>query len=262
MAKKALSAEQVREKLLEGLRQALDLSVHPLQSAAGAPGLFPSGAGGATFARQALAEGLVEEHTPLEPPKKGKTSKAVLVRLTEHGYHFVLENDNPAKMVGHLGAALQDQGAALSNSVAETRRELNGVQQSIDRLRQMLQEQIDRFERTSQTLGEMLSRSKPVPPPMQQGGTPMDGWTEQVPELVREFKLSKPLSRPTLAWIYQRIRERGQTLTLGQFHDGLRQLQAQRRIILGPYTQALATLEDPQGALYLDREVKYYVDLP
>jgi hypothetical protein len=51
-------------------------------------------------------------------------------------------------------------------------------------------------------------------------------------------------------------------LTLARFHDGLRTLYKQRRISLWPYTLALATIDDPENALFLDREVKFYVDLP
>jgi hypothetical protein len=70
------------------------------------------------------------------------------------------------------------------------------------------------------------------------------------------------LDRPNLKRVYEHLRQTHPALTLGEFHDGMRTLHQQRRIRLDPYTQALATLQDPIHALYLDREVKYYVDLP
>jgi hypothetical protein len=70
------------------------------------------------------------------------------------------------------------------------------------------------------------------------------------------------LQRLTLPQVFERVRARKPDLTLGQFHDGLRRLQDERRIRLSPYTQALATLDDPRNALFLDREVKFYVELP
>ena len=48
-------------------------------------------------------------------------------------------------------------------------------------------------------------------------------------------------------------------LTLGEFHDGLRDLRDSDRIRLIPFTRALATIPDARNALYLDGEVMYYV---
>ena len=80
--------------------------------------------------------------------------------------------------------------------------------------------------------------------------------------MITEQKQRNPLQRLSLPQMFERLRVRHPALTLGQFHDGLRQLQDEHRVRLGPYTQALATLDDPRNALFLDREVKFYVELP
>jgi hypothetical protein len=49
--------------------------------------------------------------------------------------------------------------------------------------------------------------------------------------------------------------------TLGEFHDELRRLHRDRVIRLGPWTECLASIQDATNALYLDREVKFFVEL-
>ena len=68
-----------------------------------------------------------------------------------------------------------------------------------------------------------------------------------------------PLDLPR---IYATLKQSRPSLTLGQFHDGLRMLRDQARIRLKPYTRALATIDDARNALFLDGEVMYYVELP
>ena len=80
--------------------------------------------------------------------------------------------------------------------------------------------------------------------------------------MAAEQKQRNSFQRLTLPQVFERLRVRHPDLTLGQFHDGLRRLQDEKRIRLAPFTQALATLDDPRNALFLDREVKYYVELP
>ena len=47
-------------------------------------------------------------------------------------------------------------------------------------------------------------------------------------------------------------------MTLGQFHDLLRDARDAKLIRLIPYTRALASIPDARNALYLDGEVMYY----
>jgi len=49
-------------------------------------------------------------------------------------------------------------------------------------------------------------------------------------------------------------------ITIGTFHDSLRRLQASRQIQLLPFTQALYELEAPEFALFVGREIRYYVE--
>ena len=87
-------------------------------------------------------------------------------------------------------------------------------------------------------------------------------WLEEVPRMAAEQKERNHFKQLSLPEVYRHLKERHPHLTVGQFHEGLRRLYEERRIALLPFTQALAEIDDPQNALFLDREVKYYVDLP
>ena len=87
-------------------------------------------------------------------------------------------------------------------------------------------------------------------------------WLDEVVSFVAAVKKQNSFARPTLPQVYEELKKTRPDLSLGQFHDGLRTLHQQRRILLGPHTQNLATIPDVRNALYLDREVKFYVDLP
>jgi hypothetical protein len=87
-------------------------------------------------------------------------------------------------------------------------------------------------------------------------------WLSEVVRLAAEQRQRDRYQALTLPQIYARIVQKRPGLTLGQYHDGLRALREQHRIRLSPYTRALATLDDPRNALFLDGEVMYYVELP
>ena len=87
-------------------------------------------------------------------------------------------------------------------------------------------------------------------------------WLDEVVAMATRQKQQHPLQALTFPQVYGPLKQRYPNLTLAQFHDGLRLLSDQRRIRLRPYTLALESMEDPRNALYLDREVKYYVDVP
>jgi hypothetical protein len=89
---------------------------------------------------------------------------------------------------------------------------------------------------------------------------PRLAWLDAVVRLAQEQRTKNPFQRLTLPQLYAELRQQHPSLNLAEFHGGLRQLHEQGRVRLGPYTQALATLDDPRNALYLDREVKYYVE--
>lgn len=251
-----------------------DPSPRPLHGSKKLPGLFA----GATATDKAAARVCLDNHW-LEPTGQfvgtGKSRKE-LVRITRAGVEAVLARADASQQLAGISAGLAQMAAsatAAAESIrAEAVRLLEEFGASISRAMQPL-EALAALPEMQKNLAQVLERVKP--PDTEElfrrlnaasvGSAPTvakEDWSEDVVRLVVEQKQANPFQRLTLPQVYERLRARHTDLTLGEFHDGLRRLHRAQRIRLGPYTQALATIDDGQNALYLDREVKYYVELP
>jgi hypothetical protein len=58
--------------------------------------------------------------------------------------------------------------------------------------------------------------------------------------------------------LYQKASEMVPGLTIGHFHDGLRQLHDRQQIYLHPWTGPLYDLPQPPYALLIGHEIAYY----
>jgi hypothetical protein len=269
---RASNDDKLHTQLLDGLRQALDGSPRRLQGTGQIRGLFSAGKTGSPVAKRALDEGLLKQVPPTEqsPSRSSRAKPPVFVVITDKGRQLVLDSDSPITVLKALGDSLVPQGVSLANGVQAALAEVVSLRESVEQLRHGFQAQLATYQQTAQALEAAIERARrqgataPVPsspslPPSEQHRV---NWLDEVVHLVVEQKQRNQFERLTLPRIYEHLKKTRPDLSLGQFHDGLRRLQTQRRIRLTAYTQALATLEDAQNALYLDREVKFYVDLP
>jgi hypothetical protein len=259
---------QAEKTALEALTAMVaDPAPRVLHGSSKQPGVFP----GASAALKAAAR-LCLDNGWLEPTGQfagtGKSRKD-LYRLTVAGLQAVTARGDPRAVLEGLGQRLdklQQAYAELPAKIAEFSHEVAGlqhtVQQSVVELRTALDQTIERLQPPSldqmQHALQQSAASAPTTEPA--SGLPVD-WTEEVVRLVGEQKQRHLFQRLTLPQLFTQIQAKIPQLTLGDFHDGLRRLHDQGRIRLGPYTQALPTLDDTRVALYLDREVKYYVEL-
>lgn len=67
---------------------------------------------------------------------------------------------------------------------------------------------------------------------------------------------------PDLPAVYRVAYQRSPSLTLGTFHDAIRQLHGAGRIQLIPWTRALASIPDRYNAVFVNGEVMYFVSRP
>jgi hypothetical protein len=262
---KSKTEDATQAKTLESLRKALDGAPHRLQaSGQKTPGLFPGGKAGATLANKALEAGLLEL-TPSPENHKGKGKQPPrFVRITERGRRFALDGGDLATLLTSLGESLAAREADLAGSVRRIGEQFQAWREQLEETQQALHARFADHQQASQTLRAVLDRShRPGEPhPAAQPKPLADDWLDEAVRIVTDQKQQNPFERLTLPRIYEQVRKIRPDLTLGGFHDGLRLLQEQRRLRLTGFTQALATLPDAQNALYLDREVKFYVDLP
>lgn len=289
---KARAAEEAArrkqlEELLEPLRRALAAGDMPLYATAKNPGLFAGKS--KKIAEQALQDGLIEL---VLDGSSGKRAAAPAARLTEKGRRFVLEEDSPKKILEELVNLLKKPNAgqaAAPNPLDDLNREITKLGQAVntrlakmekdfqgrlDRLQQEVQRQTgtgsdgravhdERVQQAVKTVEALAHRLQSAPPPANVAARPADagGWSEDLLRLLREQKQRNAHQQLSLPQIYERLKSTRPGLTLGQFHDGLRTLQDQKRIRLGPYTQGINSVPDNRNALYLDQELKFYVDL-
>lgn len=75
---------------------------------------------------------------------------------------------------------------------------------------------------------------------------------------LRDYGVDHPYAHCPLPELY---RAATPDLTIGQFHDVIRELQADRRIRLHPFTGAMYQLRDEQYAMVQGQEIKFYVEL-
>lgn len=247
------------EKLRDILRPALDGSPRSLVGTKATGALFAKAAN--PLLSHARQEGyLVEVPAPPQPPPKGnaKPKTPIYAKLTDKGRQFVLAGKNPARLVEGLSAQLQTQATAVAQATATAATQVAECRQMLQHLDQTLQARLVQFQQTGATLQARLDS---LGTPAGTAAVPTAAWLEDLLAFVRERKRQNALSQPNLKDVYDHLRKTQPTLTVGQFHDGLRLLQEQNRIRLTPYTMPLATLPDLLLALYLDREVKYYVDV-
>lgn len=278
-------AKSSEEKLLEALRKAMSGPVK-LQGTPAASCLF--GAKDKQLAQRAIAEGLIEKVETSEPfGKKGKTRSVDFGRLTQKGQLYVLEQDSPKAALADLCRVIQNQAVAIQairGDAAQWQADIGRafretLEQQVQRAVQTYQEQVDgNLAKWSNRLGQLqetlrsveaivtsVAEKAAVTATTHHEGSPIKenlDWLDDAVKMITHHKEHRRFPSLTLPALYEGLRASHPRLTLGQFHDGLRVLRDKRLIRLEPFTQALATLDDPRNALYLDREVKYYVDLP
>lgn len=124
---------------------------------------------------------------------------------------------------------------------------------------------VERFARKASAPGAVSpSKEQPRETEAHDGKKPGEfaPWHEDVVQMAHEQRAKNPFKRMTFPEVMAKLKEKHPQLTMSQFHDGLRDLHDQGKIRLGAYTQALAQMEEARNAMFLDREVKFYVEPP
>jgi hypothetical protein len=248
---------------LEALAAALaDPTPKVLFGSATSPGFFK---GSAQLVKAAAR--LCEERHWLEGAGEwvGKgASKKQKYRLTPDGVRAVLEQSETLVLLRGLAAAVGQQAASLQSMreqlgllVEQARPLAEAVGQLARKVEPPDVEAIlRRLQSAANTSGTPQPHQRPHLPAADRA------WLDDVVRMTTEQRQRdryQPLSLPR---IYAELRQSRPGLSLGEFHDGLRLLRDQGRLRLVPFTRALATIDDPRNALFLDGEVMYYAEPP
>jgi hypothetical protein len=242
----------IQQLILENLAKLIaDPTPRLMSGTARNPGIF-------TGNSQAVknAARLCEDNGWLEKTGQisGKGAKAKpLYRLTAAGAQHVLANSKDL-------ALLQ----ASNNSLGETVAGCQKIQEQLQQVLLKVQQQQEITKALAQRLrppdvSALVQSLKPVSPAPPQHATLPPVWLPQVLDYLREFKRRQPLADCPLPELYQQVAQ-PLGLSIGMFHDGLRQLVEQGKVRLHPFTGAAYQLQEGQYALVAGQEIKYYAE--
>lgn len=223
--------------LLEGLAQALASPAGiALFASKTSPGLFPNNAAGKSAAREALFQGWL---TKLSSQPRGKTTVDV-VALTTQGSNYVLDHLNPRLLLEAVQKTLTERAQQLVTLLAS----LRTCQHDIDTLRARVEGIADRLGANSITA--TTARVNPA------------AWEDHLTAYLLARQHSRPAEDCPLPELFRQAKDASPSLSVGEFHEGLRRLQAERRLALQPWTGPLHELPEPDLALMQGHSLAYY----
>jgi hypothetical protein len=218
-------ADKLTQLMLDALgRAALAPAGTPLVGAKGSGGLFPSTGPARQAAQRACDERLIRL---VAADPKGKPDRD-LYAATETGLAFLMQHTNPKQVLEDLARAVearQGQVAELLAVSRETQAELVAMK-------------------------ALLSQVSP-----QLAGPSPSIWLADLQAHLGDWTAAGDCPLPDL---YRRLRAVHPALTIGQFHDGLRELHDRELVYLHPWTGPLYELPEPAYALLIGHEVAYY----
>jgi hypothetical protein len=274
--------ETLDEKLATSLRHVLGGQPLPLQSAGKSPGIFPSGATGKPVADEALNRGLVEQ-VQATPPAKGKKPRP-LFAITALGQQFVLDRDSPKEALEGIQVALRELTTQFVNNQPSGDRTdlLQGLNTLLDRHFQEIQlavktvvaeagkaerlqarrvEDVHRVIQLVEKAVEGLAKQPPLRPvPVMPRSD--DTWTHEVEPYLHARRENRTPGDCPIPELFDALKKRHATLTVGSFHDGLRRLHDANQIRLGGWSGPLENLPQPNLAMLVAHKVMYYARLP
>jgi hypothetical protein len=263
-------AEQ--ELLLGGLRVALDGQPRLLQGPPAKHPLYPGGAKGTTPAKQALDQGYVEVSDPPVGVKATKTQ--TFVRLTEKGRRFILDQDDPRKILEELAPVVKGLAANIETLRQEFVNRLEMVTGALQHSMNMIEEVLSRPRARSAEV-EVEETSPPTVPPIVEAPAPE-------PEILPPPPVAPPLRSPPLEdsihraydklrhfeeyrdglvevpHLYDETQELVPDLTIPQFQEKLTALWNDRKVELHILNE-VAKAREPEKAITRNDTLYYYL---
>jgi hypothetical protein len=210
----------------------------PLHGGKTSPGLFPTTAPGKLAAQRCKDDGL------LRVVRTETRSKVVLetCAITEKGLEFLVNQASPKQVLEDLVRTLEGRRGQVDELVAtaqQTRAHFAALQAAAERVLQHLHQ---------------------APPPGTYPEPPAaePAWTGALLDHLTRWQASRQAEDCPLPELFARTGAAAPGLTIGRFHDGLRQLHDQEHIYLHPWTGPLHALPEPPYALLVGHEIAYY----
>ncbi len=210
----------------------------PLFTAKTAPGLFPPTAIARVAAKRCKEDGLLRVLGDNEKPGRE------VVALTDKGRSWLLHQASPRQVLEDFVRVLEERRQQADDLVAVARQ----MSASLDSLRSTVEQLRPLAERPSLN-GHAGSITA--------GTSPAARCAGDIDAHLQQWHAAASGDCP-LPELFRRLNDSHRDLSIGVFHDGLRQLHEQHRVYLHPWTGPLYELPEPPFALLIGHEIAYY----
>lgn len=204
----------------------------PLFSSRDRAGLFPRRAVGEAAARRCQEEGLL------------RVLDGKIAVITERGRHWLAECSDPRQVIEdflRIVERQQGQLVELQSAARQLATALEGIHRALEHWSKE-----SRLCRGGHHVGPRSEAINGASPRTDDVLAILDDWPEQA---AHDCSLTE---------LYNRLRERFPSLTVGSFHDLLRSLHESGQIYLHPWTGPLYELPEPTLALLVGHLIAYY----
>ncbi len=231
-------ADKTLQLVLDALSQAVaEPDGRPLHGNKTTPGLFPSTGPAKQAAQKCKDEGYLQV---VRTESKGKAVQEFCT-ITEKGIAFLLSQVSPKQVLEEFVRAVEARGEQVGKLIEAARL----CQSTFDALKTQV--------------AKVLSQVKPGgmgAAPVAANGN--QAWKSGALTFLSQWSTNHPNEDCPLAELYRSAKQAAPSLTVGQFHDGLRQLHDQGQVYLHPWTGPLYEIPQPAIALLVGHAVAYY----
>jgi hypothetical protein len=252
----------------------------PLHGGKATPGLFPNTAAGKQAAQRCLQDGFLRcashpaeapgEPASYEPTAGGlatttsKKAKATpeLYRITEKGTAWLLSQASPREVIEDFVRVLETRQTQMGDLLILVRQ----MQSSFEQLRANA-EKVLQYVRQPGALSLFKNADESQPNYFWQPEASANGadrgdeaidWPALVLDHLAKWQGGAASEDCPLPELYQQVNGWKPGMSIGRFHDALRQLVEANRIYLHPWTGPMYELPEPAFALLVGHEVAYY----
>ena len=243
-------ADKSTRLILDALtRAAAEPAGYPLYAQKTDLGLFPATTLARTAADRAKADGLLRRHRP-----QGRSPREVCV-LTDKGMEYLARQASPRQVLEDLVRVLEDRHSAVSELAVTTAKMAAGLVS----LRTLVEQVLPRLSNHPVMNGTPMNGLLAPPRPSVTAAT--DALIADVKARLAEWHAAAGASQDCpLPDLYRKL-ESAATVSVGLFHDALRQLHDDHQVYLHPWTGPLYALPEPAFALMVGHEVAYYASI-
>jgi hypothetical protein len=240
-------ADRSSQLLISALtRAAADTAGVPLHGGKTTPGLFPTTALGKQTAQRCCDEGYLQ---PVHGPARNGRSTPICT-ITERGLAYLVGSASPRQVLEDLVRIVEEREGQINQLLDMAR----SAQASLEAIRRTITPFLGRVHAPLGDLKALFAEFRQD----KTSSSPIDPTPFILSCLTRWSQAGGQDDCP-LPDLYRQLQADCPALTIGQFHDALRQLHASGQVWLHPWTGPMYEVPEPSFALLVGHEIAYYV---